>query len=143
MAKRIIRTLALGAGAGALVLGMAGPAMAAEISVTELPKRVVMTTADTIQVRVATPEGFACTADGALGNWVAFIPGKQDAVALSTKTPCLAGVLTLDVTSNSASPKKNAVVKLVGTGTEDAKVVLTMSVKVTGKTAKPGKGNNR
>ncbi len=40
MSTRMIRTLALAAGAGALVLGAAAPAMAADTSVDKLPAKV-------------------------------------------------------------------------------------------------------
>ena len=139
MSIRTIRTLALTVGAGALVLGAAGPALAADpISVTSLPGKVKMATTDTVQVRVAAAEGFACGTEGV--TWVAKVPGKQDAVKLSTSAPCTPEGLAVDVQSNDASKKKNAVVKLIGTNADGGKSVMTLVVKVTGKNGNPGKG---
>ncbi len=140
MSKGSMRTIAVLAGAGALVLSAAAPAMAADpITVTSLPGKAKMATTDTVQVRVAAPEGFACGTEGV--SWLARVPGKQDAVKLSTTAPCTLDGLAVDVMSNDASKKKNAVVKLVGTNSMTGqKSVMTLVVKVTGKTGNPGKG---
>lgn len=149
MSTRILRTLAVAAGAGALVLSAAAPAMAAD-TVTELPGRTTVTSAagTSVAIPVANqPAGFTC--ETANVTWTARVPGKQDAILISPvagTSLCSEGAISLAITSNSASKKKNAVVKFTGVNTmgtpettDDTKSVMTLVVKVTDR-AKPGKG---
>ena len=132
MTTRVLRTLAVGAGVGALVLGMAAPALAVT-NVTSLPSNVKIAANDTVQVTVA---GAAVCAPGTTG-FRAFIPGRQDAVAI-TNAQCTDGTLTALITP-PASAKKNAVVKFTSLS-GDAKVVQTLVVRVDkAKPAKPAK----
>lgn len=147
MSTRMIRTLAIAAGAGALVLSAAAPAMAAD-TVTKLPAKTTITKDVGVAVAIPAanqPVGFTCGTANV--TWTARVPGKQDAILISAVT-CTEGVLGLNVTSNNASAKKNAVVKFTGVDskgtpetTDDTTSVMTLVVKVTGKTGNPGKGN--
>jgi hypothetical protein len=137
MSSRLLRPIVLGAGIGALVLASAAPATAQDISITSLPANQAMTGADVIKVAVPTPDGFHCGVQGV--TWVARVPGRQDAVLLSTNSPCTMTGLAVDVTVNPASRKKNAVVKLVGANAAGGTSVMTLVVHVTGK-PRPGHG---
>jgi hypothetical protein len=154
---RIIRTIALGASAGALVLGMAAPAMAAD-PITELPAKASLSaTADPAEVIMVSipdtnqPEGLKC---GPGVTWKAWIPGRQDAVMLavganaparSVEFDCAApSPLALSVTVNpDPRAKKNAVVKFIGVNSAtNQKAVMTLVVKVTNKAkVKPSNAN--
>lgn len=157
MSTRMIRTLAIAAGAGALVLSAAAPAMAADTSIDKLPAKAKIATTEKVNVLIPAanqPVGFVCGTANV--TWSARVPGKQDAVLIAPVAPataltsiCDAGNnIALTVSSNSASAKKNAVVKFTGVDTkgtpettDDTKSVMTLVVKVTGKTGNPGKGN--
>lgn len=133
MPTGIIRTLAVGAGAGALLLGMAGPALAAT-SVTTLPANVKIASTDTVAVNV--PNAAVCAAG--FTDFRAFIPGRQDAVAVSGQA-CSGTTLVATVTP-TASAKKNAVVKFTSM-VNGQMVVQTLVVHVDkAKPANPGQG---
>ena len=155
MSARIARTIALGVGAGALVLGTAAPAFAADTTIDRLPGKATISTSEKVTVAIPVanqPAGFACGTANV--TWVARVPGKQDAIRLNgglvpvTAVCGAENVLGLTVTSNQDSAKKNAVVKFIATnnnGTvdttdDDTRAVMTLVVKVTGKTGNPGKG---
>lgn len=156
MSARTIRTLALTAGAAALVVSAAAPAMAVDLTVDKLPANVKLAAADQL-INVAIPQanqpvGFQC---GLAANvtWTAFVPGKQDAVLLDGKSApvtltCANNTLSFVVSANNASRKKNAVVKVVATTpganvddpADDTKAVLTLVVHKV-KTAKAPNAN--
>ena len=133
MRNRIIRTLAVGVGAGALVLGMAAPALAAPapVEVTKLPANVKIATDGSVNLNVVDA---AVCAEGTTG-FTAWIPGKQDAVTPSVG--CSGTTLVGTVVPNAASKKKNAVVKFVAMSGEN-KIVQTMVVHVLKTKTPPG-----
>jgi hypothetical protein len=133
MSTRMIRTLALAVGAGALVLGAAAPAMAvtAPTPVTTLPANVKIATDGSIALNVANAAVCAATPT----EFKAFSPGKQDAV--TTSASC-SGTTLVGTVTPTASKKKNAVVKFTST-VNGEKVVQTLVVHVN--RAKPGNGN--
>jgi hypothetical protein len=159
MSARIARTIALGVGAGALVLSTAGPALAADTTIDKLPGKATITTSEKVNVSIPAanqPAGFVCGTANI--TWMAKVPGKQDAVKLNdglvpVTIACGApdSPIVLTVTANSGSAKKNAVVKFIAinnngtTGVDetedDTKAVMTLVVKVTGKEGNPGKSN--
>ena len=138
MSKRVARSVALMVGAGALVLGAAAPAMAADVNVTSLPGKAKLVVANGDVAKVNAPLGMPC-AD--VSEWTVRIPGKQDAVIKPTDLGCTGDMVTATINFSTTSNKKNAVVKFVGLKSAGGKVVKTVVVKVDrgGKPAKTGK----
>ena len=147
MNKRTITNIAVGLGAGALVLGMAAPAMAAGENFTNdtLPGKTTLLAGQSATVTLTTPEGYDCT------KWVTRKVGQKRAnVVVQNTSACNAGVLSYSVSVPGDYTKKaNVVVKFIVTNTDATmKQVETLVVKVnpTGKpqTGKPdtnpGKG---
>ena len=152
MDTRIIRTLAAGVGAGALVLGMAAPALAAtNHTVTTFPAKVAAAPGDTVALSFTGPAG-GDICNGAW-SWSVRVVGQRSGIATPlpavtcTATSNVATVTLTVATPTTKRGKANSVVKLVAApvapNTADA-VVLTTVVKVNlGKPAKPanpGKG---
>lgn len=149
MDTRFIRVLAVGAGAGALVLGMAAPATAAtNHTVNSFPAKVAAAPGDTVALSFAGPAG----GDICNGSWswsVRAVGQRSGIVAPLPAVTCAPTTNVATVTLTVATPttkrgKANSVVKLVAApvapNTADA-VVLTTVVKVNmGKPANPGKG---
>jgi hypothetical protein len=120
MNKRTIKTIAVGVGAGALVLGMAGPAVAAALpGINELPAKVKMAYGDTVTVTLTVPG----SCDAANWTWSTRTVG-QKAGATVAQGACEAatGAQTWTVTAANLGDKKrkkaNAVVKFILTPTE-------------------------
>lgn len=144
MSTRMIRTLAIAAGAGALVLSAAGPVMAAtNYPVTTFPAKVSAVPTDTIALSFVGPaDSDICNT--ALWTWSVRVVGQRSGIV--TPLPAVAcATNTASVTLTVATPttkkqKANSVVKLVaapiGGNTAEA-VVLTTVVKVNHKTGKP------
>ena len=148
MSARIARTIALGVGAGALVLGAASPALADDIgagaSKISIPNGTgaVLYSVPFDQGAPETPCPAAATA------WMAKTASKNmkavvvtPAASCENTGPSGGGVVKVTIAAPAEAKKRNAVVKVIGTSATDAtvKVVKTIVVKVTG-TAKPGKG---
>ena len=151
MTARMIRTLALGAGAAALVVGAAAPAMAADPvnhSVTTLPSKVVVAKSDTVTVTIDTPANFTCAQAASLGavGWSTKVVGQKAAVASVSAVNCgVAGKSTWTISIANLDTKKNAVVKFIATTTaatdtaEAVDSVKSLVVKLNPK-AKPATG---
>ena len=148
MSARIARTIALGVGAGALVLAAAGPAFAADI--TTFPSKVSLytnpqgTQVSSVVAALTVPAGQTCVLAGetTAGYVPARAVGKKGTVTVTQiGTECRWTV--------AAAKKGTAVVKLVwdanGTAVEEGRTVQSLVVKVnpqsTGKPANPGNGN--
>lgn len=143
MSARMIRTLALGVGAAALVVGAAAPAMADDSGVGA-SKLSIPTNTAAKDYQVMFEEGSnpvtPCPAN--VTSWSAKTASKQmTAIVVAPTASCADGKITVNVATQPVSKKKNAVIKVIGVSSTDAtvKVVKTIVVKVTG-TAKPGKG---
>lgn len=139
MSTRMIRTLALAAGAGALAIGAAAPAMAAPVDhpVSTFPAKVVAAPADTVTLTyVGAAGGDICNGTWA---WSVKVVGQRSGIAAPLPAvTCTATTNTATVKLTVATPttkkaKANSVVKLVAApvapNTADA-VVLTTVVKV-------------
>jgi len=149
MSARIARTIALGVGAGALVLATAGSAMAAtNHPVNSFPAKVAAAPGDTVALSFTGPAG-GDICNGSW-SWSVRVVGQRSGIATPLPTvTCAPTSNVASVTLTVATPttkrgKANSVVKLVATpvapNTADA-VVLTTVVKVNmGKPANPGKG---
>ena len=150
MPKRMIRTITLALGAGALVLGTAGPVMAADHGVgsskLSIPNGTPASnyTVAFNQNATQTP----CPTDVTL--WSAKTASKNmkaivvlPAASCANTGPNGGGVITVNIAAPAEVKKRNAVVKVIGTSSADAtmKVVKTIVVKVTGKSGNPGQGN--
>jgi len=150
MRKHTIRTLAVGVGAGALVLGMAAPAMAAAADpVNQLPAKVKLGNSDTVDVTLTVPG----SCDTANWTWTTRTVGQKFGVASVTPIGCdgPSGAQTWTVTAadlgapDAKKKKANAVVKFILTPTADyvaanpdaARSVKSLVVKVNAKTGKP------
>jgi hypothetical protein len=141
MSARIARTIALGVGAGALVLSTAGPAFADDpVNPYKFSIANTWTAGNALSAPVDVDGVDPVLTCANYGAWTARVPGRQDAITVGTPS-CTDATLSVPVTV-TASAKKNAVIKLVSTTSPDGtKVVKTFVVKVTGKTGNPGKGN--
>ena len=139
MDTRIIRTLAVGAGAGALVLGMAAPALADD-PINPYKFTVAVNEVKTLSAKFDPVGSTPCPANT---TWTARTAGKQNAITVTPAASCdpATGMLSVQVAENPNSKKKNAVVKITGVNSDStiAPIVKTFVVKVTGQ-AKPGKG---
>ena len=144
MSTRMIRTLALAAGAGALVLGAAGPAMADD-EATPNPYKFSVAK-DAVDATLEAKYDPAATTSVCPVNttWTARVPGRQDAIVPNNPVvTCVNGMLSLKVSDNRTSNKKNAVIKIVGTSTDvnvTSKIVKTFVVKVLDQSGNNGKG---
>ena len=144
MSTRMIRTLAIAAGAGALVLSAAAPAMAAtNYPVSTFPAKVSAVPTDTVALTFVGPAG-SDICNTTLWTWSVKVVGQRSGIV--TPLPavgCASNTATATVTVATPTTKRgkaNSVVKLVATpvapSTADA-VVLTTVVKVN---ATKGKG---
>lgn len=144
MSTRMIRTLAIAAGAGALVLSAAAPAMAADINT--FPSKVSLYTnavapqvpSVTVAPTVPTDQICAMATETTAGFLLPRAVGKKGTVTVERiGDECRWTV--------AAAKKGNAVVKFVwdanGTAVEEGRTVQSLVVKVnpqkTGKPAKP------
>ena len=126
MSKRISHTLALALGAGALVLGSAGPALAASPGpVTTLPANAEVAANDSLSVSVA--DSPVC-ATGYV-DLVSFNPGKGNRDVVTVAVLCADGTLTATVTP-TGSAKKSTVVKF-SSMVDGKKVTQSLVVHVT------------
>ena len=144
MSTRMIRTLAIAAGAGALVLSAAAPAMAADSFTNDtLPAKTVLTPASlSATVNLTTPEGYDCT------KWTVRKVGQKRERNSVTVTPMAtagaactsaAQLFTVSIPADYAK-KGNVVVKFVVTNTDGTmKMVENLVVKLN-PTAKPTTG---
>jgi hypothetical protein len=122
MRNRIIRTLAVGVGAGALVLGMAAPALAADYNVNEYPAKVVATWNQSVALSYSSPDTNVDVCAPGVWAWTARAVGQKKAVTEVTPTvTCAEGskVATVTFTTVAQSPfkkdKANVVLKLIAT----------------------------
>lgn len=143
MTARTLRAVALAAGAGALVLATAAPAMADDTGLGASKLSIPSGTAATnypVPLDPANPAN-PCPAD--VTTWTAKTASKNmKAIVVAPAASCANGVVTVNVAAPAGAKKKNAVIKVIGTNTNDAtvKVVKTIVVKVTGVQGNPGKG---
>lgn len=153
MASRTIRTIALAAGAGALVLGTAAPAMAVtNWPVSTFPAKVAAAPGDTVALSFTAPD----ICNTAAWTWSYKVVGQRSGIASAPAVALNCSGTTVSVTLTAATPttksgKANSVVKLIATPVAPnaaEAVVLTTVVKVNhgakpaGKPAtNPGKGN--
>ncbi len=150
MPKRMIRTIALAVGAGALVLGSAAPAMADDHGVGASKLNIPNGTPASnysVAFNQNAPET-PCPTN--VTSWSAQTASKNmKAISVVLAASCAnagpngGGVITVNIAAPAEVKKRNAVVKVIGTSSTDAtvKVVKTIVVKVTGKSGNPGKGN--
>jgi len=143
MSTRIIRTLAIAVGAGALVLGAAAPAMAAPVDypVSTFPAKVSALPGDTVSLSYTAPG----ICDTAVWTWNYRVVGQRSGIATTPAVALACNGTTVSLKLTVATPttkrgKANSVVKLVAApvapSTADA-VVLTTVVKVNHKKGKP------
>ncbi len=150
MPKRMIRTITLALGAGALVLGSAGPVLAVDhgagASKLSIPNGTPSSNYS-VALDKSAPET-PCPTDVTL--WSAKTASKKmtaivvlPAASCANTGPNGGGVITVNIAAPVDVKKRNAVVKVIGTSSSDAtvKVVETIVVKVTGKKGITGQGN--
>ena len=146
MSTRIIRTLALAVGAGALVLGTAAPAMAADTFTNDtLPGKTVAHAdqSSPLTVNLTTPEGYDCT------KWTVRKVGQKRATEQRDRHADDHGrrdlhqrdgrALHREHPANSAK-KGNAVIKFVGTNADGTMTMVENLVVKLNPGAKPTKG---
>ena len=143
MSKRVARSVALMVGAGALVLGAAAPAMAADNAFTNdtLPGKVSLKASESATVTLTTPDGFNCASWDVNKKNVGQKRARGSVQVTLNGATCVGSVATFTVMVVPEYTKKaNVVVKFIVTNDEGtAKSVETLVVKVN-KDAKPQTG---
>ena len=137
MTARMIRTLVLGAGAAALVVGAAAPAMAADI--TTFPSKVSLYTSP-----VAPQKASVTVSPAPTCTLATMVDGKPTTTGYFVRVVGQKGAVTIAGPANAAAAcewtvtaakKGNAVVKIVNVtsldpAVEDGRTVQTLVVKV-------------